>query len=156
MKKLLYIVAALLLTGCASKRTITKTQHTVDTVVIQKTKTDTLIQIREKIIEKPIRAELYLDCDSIAASGQISSGETKVVWRYDTILKRYEVKTDCGGMISTKDSIISRLKSDLNTYISRNEKVSESEVKAVNRGFNWWMIAFICLFTFNVLYLFRR
>lgn len=155
MKALLYIVAALLLTGCASKRSITKTQTKVDTVVIQKVRTDTLIQIREEIIEKPIRTELYLDCDSIAASGQISSGETKIVWRYDTILKRYEVKTDCGGMISTKDSIISRLKSDLNTYINKTEKTAESETKEV-RPFNWWMVAFICLFAFNVLYLIRK
>lgn len=155
MKTLFYIFAALLLTGCASKRSITKTQHTVDTVIIQQLRTDTLIQIKEKIIEKPIHTELYLDCDSIGGGGQISSGETKIVWRYDTILKRYEVKTDCGGMITEKDSIISRLKSDLNTYVSRNEKASESETKEV-RQFNWWMVAFICLFAFNVLYLIRK
>lgn len=148
---LMLVVA--IVSSCTTRKPIKKIERTADTVIIDRMVTDTLIQIKERTIEKPIYSKLYLDCDSTKSAGEIGSGNNKIIWRYDTIYKRYEVKANCAESISEKDSIINRLNKDLITYISRDKISAETTQKSV---FNWWVVAFFCLFALNVLYLIRK
>src|SRR5690606_7589359 len=110
--------------------------------------TDTIIQ--EKEIEKirDIKTKVFLPCDDDekGGSGKNQSGDNYAEWEYDDEKGGYNVELYCAEQINSKDSLIRKLRSEIDTYKSITKSDTEEVVKKRGNFFkNIYRILFFIL-----------
>src|SRR5690606_15625972 len=167
MKTLLkIIIRALFLsfvaTSCKTTEYVTKIEKVHDTIHIEKTVTDTIIQ--EKEIEKirEIKSNVFLPCPKDGekgSSGRNESGDNYADWQYDEDKGGYNVELYCAEQINKKDSIIRKLKEELKFLVIKKIENKEYKEKEVTQKTYWWQrlakeIWKVLFFTVLLLWLF--
>ena len=162
MKTLLkIIICVLFLSSCKTTEYVYKEKKIYDTIQIEKTITDTIVQ--EKQIDKirEIKSNVFLPCPKDGekgSSGRNDSGDNYTKWEYDDEKGGYNVELYCSEQINKKDSIIRKLKEEVDSYKSHT-KETISEKEKVTQKTDWWQSLFknvwkVLFFTVLLLWLF--
>lgn len=144
MRTLFYILLLFVIASCKTTEYVVKEKTIYDTIEIEKTITDTIIQ--EKEIEKirDIKTKVFLPCpedDEKGGSGRNESGDNYADWEYDEEKGGYNIELYCAEQINSKDSLIRKLRSEIDTYKSNYVK-KESDTKITIEKNHWWQSFF--------------
>ena len=137
MKNIFYILLLFVISSCKTTEYVVKEKVINDTVIIDKTVTDTIYRETEKIITKDVEINTFLPCDESDNEGNSRSGDNEVSWIYDSIRKGYNIRLYCAEQISKRDSINRTLREKLKHYQSSTTKEVE-EVKVVKENKNFF------------------
>ena len=157
MRTIFYILFLFIIASCKTTEYVVKEKTIYDTIQVEKTITDTIIQ--EKEIEKirDIKTKVFLPCpddDEKGGSGRNESGENYAEWEYDDEKGGYNIELYCAEQINSKDSLIRKLRYELETYKSKTEEsFNEKEKTIVKKSFfkNIWRVLFFILLSLWVL-----
>lgn len=132
----LILILIVLISSCKTTEYVVKEKIVNDTVIIDKTVTDTIYRETEKIITKDVEINTFLPCDESDNEGNSKSGDNEVSWHYDSIRKGYNIRLYCAEQISRRDSINRTLREKLKHYESSTTKeVEETKVVKENKNF---------------------
>lgn len=137
MKAIFYILLLFIISSCKTTEYVVKEKIINDTVIIDKTVTDTIYKETEKIITKDVEINTFLPCDDNESDGSSRSGDNEVSWHYDSIRKGYNIRLYCAEQISKRDSINRTLREKLKHYESSTTKETE-ETKVVKENKNFF------------------
>lgn len=136
MKNIFYIPLLFIIASCKTTEYVVREKIINDTVIIDKSVTDTIYRETEKIITKDVEINTFLPCDESDNEGNSKSGDNEVSWIYDSIRKGYNIRLYCAEQISKRDSINRTLREKLNHYESITTKeVEETKVVKESRNF---------------------
>lgn len=136
MKNIFYILLLFVISSCKTTEYVVREKIVNDTVIIDKTVTDTIYKETEKIITKDVEINTFLPCNDNESDGNSRSGDNEVSWHYDSIRKGYNIRLYCAEQISKRDSINRTLREKLKHYESSTTKeVEETKVVKENKNF---------------------
>lgn len=141
MKTLLkIIICVLFLSSCKTTEYVTKIEKVHDTIHIEKTVTDTIIQEKEVEKIREIKSNVFLPCPKDGdkgSSGRNESGENYTEWQYDEDKGGYNIELYCAEQINQKDSIIQKLTKEIDTYKSKSKETISDKEKVTEKS-SWW------------------
>lgn len=135
--RVIILILIVLISSCKTTEYVVKEKIVNDTVIIDKTVTDTIYRETEKIITKDVEINTFLPCDESESDGSSRSGDNEVSWHYDSIRKGYNIRLYCAEQISKMDSINRTLIEKLKHYESSTTKETE-ETKVVKENKNFF------------------
>lgn len=136
MKKLIYILFAILLSSCATKKTVTEFKE----IVVR----DTITSYKDRIVTKAIKDTLFVEnpCDSLGIlknfKQTINTGTAKVV--LENVKGNIQATVDIDSLVNSKIAIFK------SNYKSEKEFIDKEVIKWKTP---FWMI--ICLLVSAVL-----
>lgn len=143
--RVIVLILIVLISSCKTTEYIVKEKVINDTIIIDKTVTDTIYREKEKIITKDVEINTFLPCDDNESDGSSRSGHNEVSWIYDSIRKGYNIRLYCAEQISKRDSINRTLREKLKHYESSTTKEVE-EVKVVKENKNFFDQLFLNIY----------
>ena len=145
MKTLLkFIICTLFFSSCKTTEYVYKEKKIYDTIQIEKTVTDTIIQEKEVEKIREIKSNVFLPCPKEGEkgnSGKNQSGDNYSSWQYDEEKGGYNIELYCAEQVNKKDSIIRKLTKEIDVYKSHT-KETISETEKVTEKSKWWQSLF--------------
>src|SRR5690554_776655 len=136
MRPIFFILLLFIITSCKTTEYVVKEKTIYDTIEIDRVITDTIIQ--EKEIEKirDIKTKVFLPCpedDEKGGAGRNESGDNYTEWEYDDEKGGYNIELYCAEQINSKESLIRKLRSEIDTYKSKTEESFSKKEKTIEK-----------------------